>query len=179
MIKYIAFILLALPIVAQAQPQQTSPVVYNTNLPSQPAPSGAGYSREHPAPVPGIETGCAFFPRGSQEELNCEVGNYQSSGVLKWLGQWLEVNPKMTCMGFSATRTYIGDQMQVQINDGRSSYTLAYRKGKLLLPDSVPALILWLNRDAALRFLYSCRDAGYSMGELPPMTVRAKTVGEY
>jgi len=141
------------------------------------------YGPHNPAPVPGTETGCSAFPRGSQEELNCEVDGYKNSSMLRLFQNFVKTNRNsVQCGRFSAQYQNVGDHAEIVVSDNFNSFVLGYRDNMILIPNDVESTILWQTRDRVLKMLYACRDAGMDTGlggYLPPVTNRVRTQGEY
>lgn len=141
------------------------------------------YSVSNPAPVPGVETGCAAFPRGSADELNCEVESYKGSSMLRQFQLFVQRNrDQVQCGRYQAVRQNKGNHTEVQVMDKFNAYVVGYRNDRILIPDDVDARVLWQSRDMVLQMLYACRQQGLDTGwgeYLPPVTQRARTVGDY
>lgn len=158
--------------VPQTVPQNAQPYYYNSQ-----------WSPQNPAPVPGVETGCSAFPRGSQEELDCETDGYRSSSMLRSFQTFLIKNQdQVSCGRYSAVRQNLGDHIEVSVSDRFNSFTVGYRGDRVLIPNDVESTVLWQTRDRVLKMLYACRDMGLDTGYngyLPPVTSRVRTQGEF
>ncbi|MBN8589106.1 MAG: hypothetical protein J0L94_12385 [Rhodothermia bacterium] len=161
--------------------QVSSPITPDNKI--NPHYANSQYGPHNPAPVPGTETGCSAFPRGSQEELNCEVDGYKNSSMLRLFQNFVKTNRNsVQCGRFSAQYQNVGDHAEIVVSDNFNSFVLGYRDNMILIPNDVESTILWQTRDRVLKMLYACRDAGMDTGlggYLPPVTNRVRTQGEY
>ncbi|MBL7977337.1 MAG: hypothetical protein JNN12_03275 [Bacteroidetes Order II. Incertae sedis bacterium] len=167
------------PVFRAVAPQNNVPTETKIN----PHYANSQYGPHNPAPVPGTETGCSAFPRGSQEELNCEVDGYKNSSMLRLFQNFVKTNRNsVQCGRFTAQYQNVGDHAEITVSDNFNSFVLGYRDNMILIPNDVESTVLWQTRDRVLKMLYACRDAGMDTGlggYLPPVTNRVRTQGEY